>query len=46
MNQRDVRHSKLFSGERISYWVDSIETAQGEVKKHDSGNNLLTLQGL
>lgn len=42
VNQHDGRHSKLFSGERISYWADSIETAQAEVKKHDSGNNLLT----
>lgn len=42
VNQHDGRYSKLFSGERISYWADSIETAQAEVKKHDSGNNLLT----
>lgn len=42
VNQRDGRHSKLFSGERISYWADSLETAQAEVKKHGSGNNLLT----
>jgi hypothetical protein len=42
VNQLDGRHSKLFSGERISYWADSIETAQAEVKKHGSGNNLLT----
>lgn len=42
VNQHDCRYSKLFPCERISYWADSIETAQAEVKKHGSGNNLLT----
>jgi hypothetical protein len=41
-NQGDGRYSKLFPDERISYWEDSIETARTEVKKHKSGNNLLT----
>ncbi len=42
LNLGDGRYSKLFPDERISYWADSIETARAEVKKHNSGNNLLT----
>lgn len=32
----------MFLGERISYWADSVHTARAEVKKHNSGNNILT----
>lgn len=42
LNKGDGRHSKLFPGERTSYWADSPKTARAEVKKHNSGNNLLT----
>lgn len=38
----DNRYSKLFPGKKTSYWADSVATARAEVKKHGSGNNLLT----
>jgi hypothetical protein len=38
----DNRHSALFPGEKVSYWADKIDTSRAEVKKHKSGNNLLT----
>jgi hypothetical protein len=38
----DNTHSALFPGEKVSYWADRVDTARAEVKKHKSGNNLLT----
>lgn len=42
LRKSDGRHSKLFPGEKISYWADSTITVRAEVKHHDLGNNLLT----
>lgn len=36
------RHSKLFPGEKISYWAGDVDTSRSEVKKHNHSNNLLT----
>ena len=36
------RYSKLFPGQKLSYWADSPATARAEVKKHNKTNNLLT----
>lgn len=36
------RYSKLFLNQKISYWADSPETAKAEIKKHGSGDNILT----
>lgn len=36
------RYSKLFPGQKLSYWANSPETARAEIKKHGSGNNILT----
>ncbi len=41
-NKPENRYSKLFLGQKTSYWSDHPETAVAEVKKHGSGNNLLT----
>ena len=36
------RYSKLFPGEKVSYWAGDRKTARAEVKKHGANNNLLT----
>ncbi len=36
------RYSKLFPGEKVSYWASDRKTARAEVKKHGANNNLLT----
>lgn len=36
------RYSKLFPGEKLSYWASDSKTARAEVKKHGANNNLLT----
>lgn len=36
------RYSMLFSGQKVSYWADSRETAHAEMEKHKQGHNLLT----
>lgn len=36
------RYSKLFPNQKLSYWADSPKTARAEIKKHGSGNNILT----
>lgn len=36
------RYSKLFPGQKLSYWADSPKTARAEVKKHGANNNLIT----
>lgn len=36
------RYSSLFPSRKISYWADSVMTAQAEAKKHGAGCNLLT----
>lgn len=36
------RYSKLFPGEKVSYWASDSKTARAEVKKHGANNNLLT----
>lgn len=36
------RYSKLFPGQKLSYWADSPRTARAEIKKHDAGNDILT----
>lgn len=38
----DGRYAKLFPGQKLSYWADSPETARAEIKKHGSGNDVLT----
>lgn len=41
-NDGKGRHSRLFPGEKISYWAADVDTARAEVKKHNHSNNLLT----
>ena len=36
------RYTKLFPGQKLSYWADSPDTARAEVKIHGAGKNLLT----
>lgn len=36
------RYTKLFPGQKLSYWADSPRTARAEVKVHGSSKNLLT----
>ena len=36
------RYSKLFPGEKVSYWASDSSTARKEVKKHGANSNLLT----
>lgn len=36
------RYSKLFPNQKLSYWADSPDTARAEIKKHGSGNDILT----
>lgn len=42
MSRADNRYSRLFPGQRLSYWADSPQTARAEVKKWGARNNLLT----
>ena len=41
-NNGNGRYSRLFQGEKISYWADGVDTSRAEVKKHNHSNNLLT----
>lgn len=36
------RYTKLFPGQKLSYWADSPDTARAEVKIHGASKNLLT----
>lgn len=36
------RYSKLFPGQKISYWADLPDTSQAEIRKHGAGKNILT----
>lgn len=36
------RYTKLFPGQKLSYWADSPDTARAEVKVHGATKNLLT----
>ena len=36
------RYSKLFPGQKLSYWANSRKTAMAEVKKHGASNDILT----
>lgn len=36
------RYANLFPGQKVSYWANSPDTALAEIKKHGSGNNVLT----
>ena len=36
------RYSKLFPGEKLSYWASDSKTDRAEMKKHGANNNLLT----
>ena len=36
------RYSKLFPGRLLSYWADHPATALAEIRKHGSGNDVLT----
>lgn len=36
------RYTKLFPGQKLSYWADSPRTARAEVKVHGASKNLLT----
>lgn len=36
------RYSNLFPNQKLSYWADSPDTARAEIKKHGSGNDILT----
>lgn len=42
VNNNSGRYSKLFPGEKISYWADSKATALTEIKKHGGNKNYLT----
>ena len=42
LRKSDGRYSKLFPNQKISYWADSPETAKAEIKRHGSGNSILT----
>ena len=42
LRQCTGRYTKLFPGQKLSYWADSPDTARAEVKKHGAGNNLIT----
>ena len=42
LRKSDGRYSKLFNGQKVSYWSSSVRVAQKEIKKHGSGNNILT----
>lgn len=36
------RYSKLFPGQKISYWADSPYTSRAEIKKHGASKNVIT----
>lgn len=42
LRESNGRYSKLFPGEKVSYWSCDSKTARAEVKKHGANNNLLT----
>lgn len=42
LRKSNGRYSKLFKGQKVSYWSSSPKVAQKEIKRHRSGNNILT----
>lgn len=42
LSRTDNRYSNLFIGQKLSYWADSPETAEAEIKRWGANNNFMT----
>ena len=42
LSRTDNRYSNLFIGQKLSYWADSPETAEAEIKHWGAKNNFIT----
>lgn len=42
LSRTDNRYSNLFIGQKLSYWADSPETAEAEIKRWGAKNNIIT----